>query len=208
MGTARPHFSWKMSSGSQKQKQNSGTRQVWPFSPYLFVLVMTCIEPDITREISKKVVDARIPGTTFDMVFYADDTIVVSRAKEACEELLEKIGRISGQYGLKLNKDRYVNLNISTDEQQTLSGGECLMKAQEANYLGNTLNSKANATTEVEKQIQQTKITMWKLNSYGKATEASKKCQILIFDAVIKSKLLYAIETVQLDALINNLDAF
>ena len=34
---------------------------------------------------------ARIPGTTFDMVFYADDSIVVSRTKEACEEMLEKI---------------------------------------------------------------------------------------------------------------------
>ena len=39
---------------------------------------------------------------------------------------------------------------------------------------------------------------MWKLNGYWKATEASNKWQILVFDAVIKSKLLYGMETAQL----------
>ena len=83
------------------------------------------------------------------MVFYADDTIVVSRSKEACEGLLEKIERTSGQYGPKLNKDKRVNLNMNTDEQQTFRGGDKLIKAEEATYLGNTLNSMAIATTEV-----------------------------------------------------------
>ena len=125
------------------------------------------------------------------MVFYADDTIVVSRTKEACEELLERIERMSGQCGLKPNKGKCVNLNMNTEEQQTSRGENKLIKAEEATYLGNTLNSKANAITEMEKQMQQINITMWKLNSYWKATEASKKWQLLIFDPVIKSKLLY-----------------
>ena len=79
-----------------------------------------------------------------------DDTIVVSRSKKACEELLERIERISGQYGLELNKDKCVNLNMNTEEQQTFRGRNKLMKAEEATYLGNTLNCKANAVTEVE----------------------------------------------------------
>ena len=62
---------------------------------------------------------------------------------------------------------------------------------------------------EVERLMQQVNITKWKLNSYWKATEASKKWQLLIFDAVIKSQLLYGMETMQLtDALIKKLDAF
>ena len=59
-------------------------------SPYLFVLVITCIERDITRGTTDYIRQNRIPGTNFDMVFYADDTIVASRSKTACEELLEK----------------------------------------------------------------------------------------------------------------------
>ena len=84
-----------------------------------------------------------------------------------------------------------------------------LVAAEEAAYLGNTLNRKTNAAQEVDKQIHQVNITMWKLNQYWKASEESKKGQLLIFDAVRKNKLLYGMETVQLtDALINNLDAF
>ena len=61
----------------------------------------------------------------------------------------------------------------------------------------------------VFKQMQQVNVTRWKLNSYWKATEASNKWQLLIFDAVIKSKLFYGMETVQLtEAMINKLDAF
>ena len=71
---------------------------------------MTCIERDIAKELSKKVVESIIPGTTFDMVVYADDTIVVSKTKGGCEELLEEIGKISGQYGLKLNNDKCVSI--------------------------------------------------------------------------------------------------
>ena len=101
---------------------------------------------------------------------------------------LEQIERISGQYGLNLNKDKCVNLNRNTDGQQTFREGEKLINAEDATYLGNTPNSKATAIMEVEKQVQQVNITMWKLNSYRKATEASKEWQLHIFDMFIKSK--------------------
>ena len=48
---------------------------------------MTCIERDISAEITEHVKNNRIPGTDFDMVFYADDTIVISRNLKAIEEL-------------------------------------------------------------------------------------------------------------------------
>ena len=75
---------------SEQKKWASGIRQECPLSPYWFVVVMTSIEKDIASEISQHVRENRIPGTNFDMVFYADDTIVISRCKAACEELIEK----------------------------------------------------------------------------------------------------------------------
>ena len=94
-------------------------------------------------------------------------------------------------------------------KQQTFKNGDKLVKAEEAVYLGNRLNSKTNATAEIDRQIQQVNITLWKLDVYRKATEASKKWQLLIFEAVIKSKLLYGMETVQLtEAMMKRIDAF
>ena len=46
---------------------------------------------------SNRVKNARVSGANFDMVFYADDTIVVSKTKDACEELLDLIESISGE---------------------------------------------------------------------------------------------------------------
>ena len=98
---------------------------------------------------------------------------------------------------------------MNIEEQQAFREGCKLTKTEEATYLGNTLTSKANATTELDKQMQQVNITMWKLNSYWKGTEANKTWRLLIFDAVIKNKLLYGMETVRLTgAMISKLDAF
>jgi hypothetical protein len=50
---------------------------------------------------------------------------------------------------------------MNTEEQQTFEGGQKLVGAEETSYLGNTLNKRANAASEVDKQIQQLNVTMW-----------------------------------------------
>ena len=53
-------------------------------------MVMTCIEHDILEETTNDIIEARIPGITHDMVYYADDTIIFSTQKDAIDILLEK----------------------------------------------------------------------------------------------------------------------
>ena len=48
-----------------------------------------------------------------------------------------------------------------------------------------------------------------KLHVYWKATNASKKWKLIIYDAIIRSKLLYGLETVQLtQGMLKKLDVF
>ena len=65
---------------------------------------------------------------------------------------MRKTETISGKYGL--NKDRHVNLNLNTEEQQAFSNGNLLKKALDATYLGNVLNYKADPHAEITKKCK------------------------------------------------------
>jgi hypothetical protein len=57
--------------------------------------------------------------------------------------------------------------------------------------------------------MQEVRKTWYKLLPYWKATNANVKWQLLIFDAVIRSKLLYGLETIHLTgAMLKKIDAF
>ena len=199
---------------SGNKKQRSGIRQGCPLSPYLFVLVMTCIETDVLEQLTNTAKGDRLPNLDFDMVFYADDTIVFNRTIDGIQEILEHINNISGEYGLTLNKDKCVNLNMNTppDKQQKLGARHNAHKmkgVESAMYLGNRLNKRGSIKEEVSYQMQQVTITWKRLQTYWKATNASKKWQLLAYDAIIKSKLLYGLETAQVGkAELKRIDAF
>ena len=66
-----------------------------------------------------------------------------------------------------------------------------------------------NIQLEISNKIHEVRKTWFKLFPYWKATGASKKWKLIVFDAVIRSKLLYGLETVQLtQAMCKKIDAF
>ena len=97
---------------------------------------------------------------------------------------------------------------MNTEEQQHFKESKIKGK-EEAVYLGNTLNYKADPHAEVTLKIQEVNRTLWKMNDYWKAAEASKKWKVLIFEAVLKSNLLYGLETTHLTkSCLKRIDAF
>ena len=78
------------------------------------------------------------------------------------------------------------------------SDGVLLPKAQEASYLGNNLNRTVNIRHEVVQRIQNVKSTWLKLHVFWKNSFAIRKWQLLLYDAVIRSRLLYGLETIYL----------
>ena len=89
---------------SVSKTQNTGIRQGCPLSPYLFLLVMTCVDEDVRSRCSGHITASRIPGVQFDAVYYADDTILFSTTPRGLDELLKHMGICSSHYGLRINR--------------------------------------------------------------------------------------------------------
>ena len=186
--------------------------KVVPLAHIYFLLAMICIaiiDHDVKRSSSRTVCNARIPGVAFDSVYYADDTIVFSTKPQALNELLKLTEEISECYGLKINKGKCHSLNMQSDASIHVKDNTPIHKAHDATYLGNNLNSKVNLAREVTQRIQDTKRTWTKLTLFWKSSGAGRKWQLMVYDAVIRSKLLYNLETVCLTkSLRKKLDTF
>ena len=194
---------------SQIKRQSSGIRQGCPLSRYLFVIAMPCVDIEIRLNSSCRVQNGRIPNLDFDMLYYADDTMLFSTDNRALNELLKLAETISTKYGLRLNKDKCVVIQMNNDGMVHFESNEPLPKQFEAAYLGKEINKEANIQHEILNKMQEVRKTWYKLLSYWKATNANVKWQLIIFDVVIRSKMLYGLETIHLTgAMLKKIDAF
>ncbi len=68
--------------------QSTGIGHGCPLSPYLFLMVVTVIFYDVHEKLGKSMIEGRVPGTEFDEVVYADDTIWISTKTQEMNRML------------------------------------------------------------------------------------------------------------------------
>ena len=91
---------------SGRKKQSAGIRQGCPLSPFLFVLVMSVVDRDVSLNLDRRTLNSRLDGVNFDRVYYADDTLLLATTTYATNKLLKEIEEVSRQYGLCLNRSK------------------------------------------------------------------------------------------------------
>ena len=83
-------------------------------------------------------------------------------------------------------------------QSNMIQGWRQTQKVNEATHLGRQLAQNMHVRHEINCKMQETVVTWNKLEPLWKAAGRSKKWKLEIYDAIIKNKLLYGLETLRL----------
>jgi hypothetical protein len=129
---------------------------------------------------------------------YADDTVILGKSKKHVQTILHQIGNESARYGLYLNTNKCIHLNFAERGRIKHKSGDNVPQEGNAKYLGAGINKKGKTQKEVNTRIAETMMVWNKLHVYTRNTNCSNKQQMTVLEAIIRSRLVYGLETVQL----------
>ena len=178
--------------------QHAGIRQGCPLSPYLFFLVMSVMFYDIHADIDREICNSRLDRIRFSEILYADDTLLVTKDTAGTNKLLNKIETESAYYGLRLNQGKCCVLSMNGHNRIRFLDGTAVPHADEITYLGGTLTSDVSVANEVSNRISAAMATWKKLDVLWKHAQCSTGNKLRIFDAIVKARLLYGLETLEI----------
>ena len=136
------------------------------------------------------------------MTFDFQNTIGINKFLHAIEEK-------STYYGLMLNHNKCNVLAMNGHNIIRFRDGSQMKHADEVIYLGGIFTKQVNIASEISSRIASA-MAIWKiLDIFWKEVQCSLRNTILIYNAVIKSKFLYALETLEMPtSLLSRLEAF
>ena len=159
---------------------------------------MSVMFSEIHKELGATLIEKRVEGITFDEILYADDTICIGTDTRSLNLFLKTIERKAKQYGLKLNTGKCEMITNQINPNVHFADGTKLRIVEEAKYLGCNLNDTSNYKKEIGKRISNTIVTMKRLNIFWLHSNCPVKFKLIAADAVIRTKLLYGMESAQL----------
>ena len=100
---------------------------------------------------------------------------------------------------MRLNFNKCINLTINRKQSSIrFSDGSPVPRKHHAKYLGTLLTDSVDNGAEVTSRINDVLGTCAKTKSFWNKAQTTVKWKLRVYDSVIKSKLLYGLETIQL----------
>ena len=111
-------------------------------------------------------------------------------------------------FGLKFNQGKCVALSINSGTAPKFANGERVHQSSSTIYLGACINDRDDPRQDVNLRLGACFALLNKLDFFWRKSNCSTKFKLNVFDAVIRSKLVYGLEAVQLTpSLMKKLDA-
>ena len=170
---------------------------------------MTVMLHDIYEICSRKMSHGKIDGLAFAELLYADDTLLVLKNTRAMNILLAEIETESAYYNMKLNKGKCNVIAMNGNYNVRFADGTPVKRVEDAIYLGGKLSKDAKSQIEITSRIPATMPVLRSLDLFWKQTKCSVKWKLNVYNAVVTSKLVYGLETLQFtDRSLNRMNMF
>ena len=191
---------------SDWKKQGAAIRQGCPLSPYLFVILMTVMIRDVHDNLNSK--RGTLEHINFNELVYADDTVLITNNTNAMNRLIEKIQYCAGYYGLNFNEKKCISMNFNTKSKTKFADNSFVPTEENTSYLGANINYKHLPNQEINRRIAACMATLTRLNNFWNNNNCPNKFKIQVFDAVIRSKLVYGAESLKVtECMLSRLNA-
>lgn len=188
---------------SEKIKVNTGVRQGCVLSPLLFIAVLDGVLKKTNID-SPNGIQWGLSHKLNDLD-YADDIVLLAHKHSDIQHKLTSLHRHAKSVGLKINinKTRIMRSGASTTTPVLLDG-QPIVEVEEFVYLGGTITTNGGTVADVSNRINKARQAFWKLNEIWNNSMMSTKYKIRLYNACVKSVLLYGCESWKVTVEVSN----
>ncbi|CAE8641270.1 unnamed protein product [Polarella glacialis] len=202
---------------SSLHPQQRGIRQGCPLSPYLFIIVLSCLMHDVEEEYTSKFELLPNPFSASSPLWdleYADDTVLFSPNPVTLQRLLHILQHHAARIGLHLNLEKCEHLQLNTEQDiyfRDTEQGQCQCStcfpgspvphgppvpvSAIVKYLGVYLSQKARAQTDITKRLAITYASLKVLRPFFESRDIPADWKFTIYGQVLRAIVLYAVQS-------------
>ena len=174
-------------------KSMSGVKQGCPLSPLLFV---TTLDEVMNKSASTPRGIRWGVCNRLEALEYADDIVLLSHTAQEMKEKLADLQKHAGEVGLYINTNKTKVMRIKTRNTEAFEIGNTIIEdVNSFNYLGSILSTDGGAAADITSRIAKARGAFSSMWPVWKSSQISRNLKIKIFNACIKSILLYGSET-------------